>query len=311
MLRHLGHVLVGALQNVHARPSSANRDLLAVACSLLGPGTLEHHGSTLPFPASVAPAHKLACDGMSLYDSHGDVLVTKVCTQPAHTSPDRAARQLPWLRQWPPRLFSRQAAGQLLTHFLCVRRVVQVHKPNSLEHLRPNRFGPRPTTAWSRYTNSSQGSRRPQSRQRPQSAPMMGRDVQRAMSAPSIASGMTRTSKKSVMDETIDGDRGPAMVGVTTYPYTRSQRYYLEDYRALVASSIDHPYMATTGFNMSSVPHGVLSGMNYDDDRMQVVAGRDGKWHSECKLSYPRRSYVEAKNMAASGVRGEQIQFLG
>ena len=128
------------------------------------------------------------------------------------------------------------------------------------------------------------------------------------MSAPSIA-GSTK-SKKSVTDQMIDGDTGPPMVGVTTYPYLRAHRYYMEDFRALVASSIDHPYMATTGFNVGSCPHGLLSGMNYDDDRMQVIAGRNGKWHSESKLSYPSKSYVEAKNMLASGVRGEQIRFI-
>lgn len=110
------------------------------------------------------------------------------------------------------------------------------------------------------------------------------------------------------MDETIDGDRGPAMVGVTSYPYTRAQRYYLEDFRALVASSIDHPFMATTAFNKSSVPHELLSGSNYDDDRM---GGIGKKWSSEYKRSFPIKSYVEAKNASSSGVRSEQFQFLG
>ena len=121
----------------------------------------------------------------------------------------------------------------------------------------------------------------------------------------------TSVSNKSKTDQMIDGDIGPKMDGVLTYPYTRSQRLYLGDFRALVATSIDHPFMTTTGFNSASVPHDLLSGSNYDDDRMQVIAGRNGKWHSEYKLSYPRKSYVEAKNALASGVRGEQVRFLG
>ena len=110
------------------------------------------------------------------------------------------------------------------------------------------------------------------------------------------------------MDETIDGDRGPKMVGVITYPYTRSQQEYLADFRSLIASSIDHPYMATTAFNVASVPHDVLSGSNYDDDRM---GGIHKKWTSEYKRSFPIKSYVASKNAAPSGVRSEQVQFLG
>ena len=198
----------------------------------------------------------------SLYDSHGDILVTKV------------------------------------------------HKPNSLEHLHPTRFGPRPKTAWNRYTRpSTAGSSRPQSRaSRPQSAPLGGRPSTVGSMASTNFSG---TTKKSMVDEMIDGDRGPPMVGVTTYPYTRAQKQYLSDFRSLVATSIDHPYMATTGFNVASVPHHLLRGSAYDDDRMARMAGFTGKWRSEYKLSYPVKSYVEAKNVLPTGVRSEQVQFLG
>ena len=47
---------------------------------------------------------------------------------------------------------------------------------------------------------------------------------------------------KSAMDQAIDGDHGPKMTGVTTYPYSQAQKLYIEDFRALVAGSIDHPF---------------------------------------------------------------------
>lgn len=130
------------------------------------------------------------------------------------------------------------------------------------------------------------------------------------MTAPSIAS-TSNVSKKSMMDETIDGDRGPPMIGVKSYPFNRSQQLYLSDFRALVASSIDHPYVATAGFNVASCPHDLLRGSNYDDDRMAAQTGHFQKWKSEYKKSYPYKSYIEAKNAEGSGVRSEQFQFLG
>ena len=132
--------------------------------------------------------------------------------------------------------------------------VTKVHKPNSLEHLRPNRYGNRPTTAWSRYTNSSRGSSRP----RPSSA------------APTTTSQQTT---KSLMDQKIDGDYGPKMTGVISYPYSHSQKLYMQDFRALVAGSIDHPYVVSTGFNTASIPYDLLSGSNFDDDRMGARRG--------------------------------------
>jgi len=192
--------------------------------------------------------------GGSLYDSHGDVLVTKV------------------------------------------------HKFNSLEHLKANRFGPRPVSAASsRGTGyslpSSQGMQR--QRQRPSSA------MPRMQGAASVAS--TITSQKSAMQKTIDGDTGPAMIGVTTYPYTRPQKQYLDDFQSLVATTIDHPYMATTAFNRASVPHDLLCGSNFDDDRL----GAKKKWRSEYSHAFIPKSHVDSKRAASSGVRSEQFQFLG
>jgi hypothetical protein len=137
--------------------------------------------------------------------------------------------------------------------------------------------------------------------------------MQRPQSAPSVASRSSQRTEKSLMDTMIDGDKGPKMSGVLTYPYSRSQRLYLDDFRCLVASSIDHPYMATTGFNVSSVPHDLLRGSNFDDAKL---GGVEKTWRSECRRAYPVinpawRNIVAAKTADSSGVRSEQFQFLG
>merc|ERR1719181_642649 len=120
-------------------------------------------------------------------------------------------------------------------------------------------------------------------------------------------SSMSNMSTKTAMQRLIDGDECPAMIGVTTYPYTRSQKQYLDDFQSLVATTIDHPYMATTAFNRASVPHDLLYGSNFDDDRL----GAAKKWRSEYGRSFVPKSYAESKRAASSGVRSEQFQFLG
>ena len=79
-----------------------------------------------------------------------------------------------------------------------------------------------------------------------------------------------------------------------------------------MANTIDHPYMATTAFNRSSVPHDILYGSNFDDDRLGHMAeGGHKKWRSEYRLAYVPKSHVQAKRAPSSGVRSEQFQFLG
>ena len=217
--------------------------------------------------------------GGSLYDSHGDVLVTKVRCSARH-------------------LFFRR---ERLTGWTVLRS--QVHKNNSLEHLSANRRE-RPSSASSMRSSQQSGSQR----MRPGSAMprMQSRPPSRDASVPSFMS-----ATKSTIQKMIDGDNGPAMVGVSTYPYTRAQREYLSDFQALVASTIEHPYMATTAFNRSSVPHDLLYGSNFDDDRFAVQK----KWKSECRRSYhvedARARIVQSKRAAGSGVRSECVQFLG
>lgn len=192
--------------------------------------------------------------------------------------------------------------------------VAKVHKNNSLEHLSTDRFGPRPTSAaWTRYTKHTKptvpgmAGRRP-APVRPQSAgARMHQSAPQYRSAPSIASSWAQPTK-SQMAKIIDGDAGPCMKGVTTYPYSQSQRLYLEDFRALIATTIDHPFQATTAFNEASVPHDILSGSNYDDDRM---GGIQKKWRSEYGRAFEQKSIVASKRAPSCGVRSEQFQFLG
>jgi len=113
---------------------------------------------------------------------------------------------------------------------------------------------------------------------------------------------------KSLTQKTIDGEYGPAMTGVTSYPYSRNQLLYLTDFRVLVANTITHPFMATTGFNTSSTPHDLLAGSAFDDDRMGGIAR---KWRSETKRQYSvtdaRGRIVESKTRPSCGVRSEQL----
>ena len=50
------------------------------------------------------------------------------------------------------------------------------------------------------------------------------------------------------------------MIGVQTYPYSLSQNIYRADFETLVATTITHPYMATTIMTRGSTPHNILTG---------------------------------------------------
>ena len=62
------------------------------------------------------------------------------------------------------------------------------------------------------------------------------------------------------LQKAIDGDTGPAMIGVASYPYSATQKNYLDDFEMLVASTITHPYIGSTCFNKGSAPHNLLTG---------------------------------------------------
>merc|ERR1711865_81499 len=59
--------------------------------------------------------------------------------------------------------------------------------------------------------------------------------------------------EKTELQKKIDGDTGPAMIGVSSYPYSRSQSSYREDFEMLVASTITHPYISTTNMGETRV----------------------------------------------------------
>ena len=87
------------------------------------------------------------------------------------------------------------------------------------------------------------------------------------------------------------------MRGVQSFPYTVSQRLYHHDFSAVVASTIQHPYMVTAK-PTGSTPHNILSGSGFAD-----VATRQ----SEAEASYSFKSFIAARQAKASGVRVEQM----
>ena len=96
----------------------------------------------------------------------------------------------------------------------------------------------------------------------------------------------------------IVGELGAApMRGVQTFPYTVPQRVYHKDFSAIVASQIQHPYMATAK-PCGSTPHNILSGSGYSDKSACV---------SEHDSAYSYKSFVAARQAKPSGVRVEQI----
>jgi len=94
----------------------------------------------------------------------------------------------------------------------------------------------------------------------------------------------------------IRGELGPApMRGVSTFPYTVNQRLYHHDFSAVVAYTIQHPYM-TTAKPGGSTPHNILSGSGYADTPLL-------RTESESSFGYKRPMH----NHAASGIRVEQL----
>ena len=131
----------------------------------------------------------------------------------------------------------------------------RVHKHNSLEYLQPVK-GSRPGSAASRPRSaaSSKGAGRSS---RPASAVPKSASV--APSYNSITS-LRSSAVKTDLQKAIDGDTGPAMIGVASYPYSATQKNYLDDFEMLVASTITHPYIGSTCFNKGSAPHNLLTG---------------------------------------------------
>ena len=87
------------------------------------------------------------------------------------------------------------------------------------------------------------------------------------------------------------------MTGVLTFPYTVPQRLYHKEFSAVVASTIQHPFMVTAKPN-GSTPHNILSGSGFSDKSRLV---------SEQEYAYGPKDFVAARHAKASGVRSEQI----
>ena len=115
-------------------------------------------------------------------------------------------------------------------------------------------------------------------------------------------------SDRKKMQMNISGEFGPAaMTGVQSYPYTPSQRLYRKDFQALVAGTIDHPYL-TTASSVGSTPFNIMTGSGYDGERLQ--GSRAQKWNSEASAQFVPRSYAAAKATSTFGIRSEQVQFV-
>ena len=173
---------------------------------------------------------------------------------------------------------------------------------------------------------------RPPSAQRPRSsASSAGRPRSRAQSAAptrqatplSRQATTNRTSsaqpswrsslEKTELQKRIDGDTGPAMIGVSTYPYSRAQSSYREDFEQLVASTITHPYISTTNMSQGSCPHNLLTGAPglprsptqtyrpHKSRRRRLGAGTNfaptfDYWDSDYKRHFKALSYKKAFN---------------
>lgn len=169
-----------------------------------------------------------------------------------------------------------------------------VHKHNSLDHYQLARARSRPTSA------------RPQTAARTFGRPLAPptRATRRPQSA---AARLPSVKVKTPIQAAIDGETGPPMTGVTTYPYARFQTPYINDFRAVIANTVTHPFMATTAFNAASSPHDLLSGTAFDEGKL----GREVKWKTEYKRAFIEKSYVQAVRAHANGLRSEEMMFVG
>ena len=171
--------------------------------------------------------------------------------------------------------------------------VKSVHKNNSLDHLMRGGIASRPPSAQQRPRSSS-SSGRPRSRATSaaptrQATPLSRQaTTNRTSSAqPSYRSSLEKTE----IQKKIDGDTGPAMIGVSSYPYSRSQSSYREDFEMLIASTITHPYISTTNMGQGSCPHNLLTGAPgppYPPPKRTALTSRAGADWEQVAISRPR-----------------------
>ena len=181
--------------------------------------------------------------------------------------------------------------------------VKSVHKHSSLDHLMRGGIGSRPPSAQQRPRSSASSSGRPRSRATSaaptrQATPLSRQASNRTSSAqPSYRSSLEKTE----LQKKIDGDSGPAMIGVSSYPYSRSQSSYREDFEMLVASTITHPYISTTNMGEGSCPHNLLTGapgLPYPPPQRTALTSRAGADWAQVAISRPRTTTGTASTSA-------------
>ncbi len=116
-----------------------------------------------------------------------------------------------------------------------------------------------------------------------------------------IASRPIDFTTYSKAQRTIDGQFGPVQTGVVRYPYSTPERLYKSDFRAIVSNRLTHPYCLTAKAGAGSIPFNILSGSNYDDDKVNAAAN----WVSEQERSYTVKSLTIGKSIEPTGVRTE------
>ena len=162
---------------------------------------------------------------------------------------------------------------------------------------------PPSAAASERSVTSSEASRR-----RPMSAWTREVTPPQKPNAASLDALFRSFSDRDRLQLSIDGIiGGAAMTGVQNYPYNPSQRLYHEDFSALVAGTITHPYLCTTK-SSGSTPYDLMSGSSYDADRIRGWAAP--KWRTEQETAYQPKNHIAAKEMLSSGIRGEQMRFM-
>jgi len=106
---------------------------------------------------------------------------------------------------------------------------------------------------------------------------------------------------KSRQQRVIDGEFGTTQMGVVRYPYAPLQKLYKSDFRAIVSHTLTHPYCNTAVPGAGSLPFNILSGSNFDDDKVNAAAN----WVSEQERMFVRKSLLAGKSIEPTGIRTE------
>ena len=74
----------------------------------------------------------------------------------------------------------------------------------------------------------------------------------------------------------------------------------------MASNTITHPFVLSTVAGHGSIPHNILGGSNFDDDKL---GGIKAKWVTETERAFDKKP-MHTK-VLATGVRSECVQFLG